>query len=291
MTPDKVVFGSTLDLLASRVKLDGDPDVVDVGRDLFASEEFVDTAYRAYLDLMVKNWRGTTQEHFEIADVAAPYTSGLYVCGVERSIITHQYDAQNDIVPAEFAIWFDGVTEIMREIPRIPRGWKSAAHGRHFRHSTQSKDKRTEEAKVDPGICTLTPDGRIHVAVPMRNGEWQPGIGLPLKRLFASIAVNLFCDRRHLWQVETSEPTIIDRPTRLSVGVSPEHVKSLFYARTLPVTESGRKRPILHWVRAHQRRLAEGIEIDVSKHLRGSDAFEMGGFSWQITNPLKDRKE
>lgn len=281
-------ISSKLDLLSSVVQLDAAPDVVDVGRDLFASEEFVDTAYRAYLDLMVKGWRGTSEEHFGLEDIVTPYTTGFYVCGVERSIITHQYDAANDVVPSEFAVWFDGVTEIFREIPSIPRGWKSAAHGRHFRHLTAFKDTRTDEAQIDLGVCTLTADGRIHVAVPSRNGEWQPGMGLPLKRLWASIAVNLFCDRRFLWQVETSEQILSARPTNLSVGVSPEHIKSLFYARSLPLTESGRKRPILHWVRAHQRRLAEGIEIDVNKHLRGTDAFEMGGFDWKITNPRKD---
>ena len=95
-------------------------------------------------------------------------------------------------------------------------------------------------------------------------------------------------DSRHLWRVETAERVVGGRhKTPLRLGVSVEHVKSLFYARQAPLTESGRRRPILHWVRAHQRRIAAGIDIDVRKHLRGIEAFEMDGFAFRITQPTK----
>lgn len=76
-----------------------------------------------------------------------------------------------------------------------------------------------------------------------------------------------------------------DLTTRLIVDV--EQVKSLFYARTLPPTESGRRSPILHWVQSHKRRLKSGTDIDISKYLRGVSEFEMYGTRMQILNPQK----
>jgi hypothetical protein len=100
--------------------------------------------------------------------------------------------------------------------------------------------------------------------------------------------MNIWNDRRFIWNVETVEPILNHSgPTPMIMGVSPEHVKSLFYARDLPLTETGRKRPILHWVRAHERRLKSGIEIDIAKHLRGITGFSMHGFDFKITRPVK----
>lgn len=98
--------------------------------------------------------------------------------------------------------------------------------------------------------------------------------------------LNAWADRQHLWNVRTTE-LVYNRPTPVTIGTSADRIKSLFYARSLPLTESGRKRPILHWVRAHERRLQAGIDIDVTQHLRGTDKFEMGGFAFEITNPVK----
>jgi hypothetical protein len=64
-------------------------------------------------------------------------------------------------------------------------------------------------------------------------------------------------------------------------------VKSLFFARELPITDTGRKRPILHWVRAHKRRIAERIEIDIEKYMRGTATMIMQGVEFEITKPQK----
>lgn len=70
-------------------------------------------------------------------------------------------------------------------------------------------------------------------------------------------------------------------------GVQEEQMKSLFYARSLPMTETGRKRPLIHWVRSHRRRLKAGIDINIKEHLRGIKDFEMYGTVFEITNPAK----
>lgn len=41
---------------------------------------------------------------------------------------------------------------------------------------------------------------------------------------------------------------------KASLGCTADEVKSLLYARQLPMTATGRKRPILHLVAAHRRR-------------------------------------
>ena len=93
-------------------------------------------------------------------------------------------------------------------------------------------------------------------------------------------------ERMFLWNV-----TALEGPVRACFGVHEEQVKSLFYARDLPLTDTGRKRPILHWVAAHRRRIKEGIDIDVRKHMRGITGFEMFGTKFEIGVPEKKEEE
>lgn len=107
------------------------------------------------------------------------------------------------------------------------------------------------------------------------------------------VALNVLADRRYLWNVASIEPCQLGRvhsELTLNFGIDAEYVKSLCYARSLPLTPTGRRRPILHWVKAHKRRMAAGIDVDVHKHLRGVDAFEMGGLGFRITEPTKGNK-
>jgi hypothetical protein len=109
------------------------------------------------------------------------------------------------------------------------------------------------------------------------------------QQLYPALSMNAWADSRYLWIANTSEDIGYgqNNPLKFRLGLNKEHIKSLFYARSLPVTETGRKRPILHWVRSHQRRLREGIDVDVSAHLRGVFAFEMDGLNFEITQPNK----
>lgn len=73
--------------------------------------------------------------------------------------------------------------------------------------------------------------------------------------------------------------------TRFSVFET--QAKSLFYARDLIPSDEGRQRPILHWVQAHKRRIKEGIEINISQHLRGVSEFNLFGAQMKILCPQK----
>jgi hypothetical protein len=102
--------------------------------------------------------------------------------------------------------------------------------------------------------------------------------------LWAAATLQIYQDRRFLWNVKAKEGI-----AKATFAVHPEQIKSLFYARDLPMTESGRKRPILHWVKSHQRRMKEGTDIDVEKYLRGTHEFVYNNTKFEITNPIKKR--
>lgn len=93
-----------------------------------------------------------------------------------------------------------------------------------------------------------------------------------------------YSDRKYLWNVTAKEHS-----AKATFGVYPEQIKSLFYAREMPMTETGRKRPILHWVAAHNRRIKNGIDVDIEKHLRGINEFVFQGTKFEITRPIKGK--
>lgn len=98
--------------------------------------------------------------------------------------------------------------------------------------------------------------------------------------------LQFYADRKHLWNVAARE-----KDARALFGVHEEQIKSLFYARSLPLSKTGRRRPILHWVKAHQRRIEAGVDIDIKKHLRGIEGFEMNGTLFSIESPVKTGKQ
>lgn len=129
-----------------------------------------------------------------------------------------------------------------------------------------------------------------------------PGISLKKEREFyrdlnrratilASLAISAESDSRFLWHVRAFKKEDNSLIGNVRFGVYGEHVKSLFFARDLPLTETGRKRPILHWVSAHKRRVASGEDIDIEKHLRGTRLLEIGDTVFMITRPCEREDE
>ena len=111
------------------------------------------------------------------------------------------------------------------------------------------------------------------------------GAALDFYSLWTSVAIQFYQDRRHLWNVQAKEGI-----AKATFAVHPEQIKSLFYSRNLPLTETGRKRPILHWVKCHQRRMKEGTDVDIEKYLRGTNSFVFNGTKFEIINPLKAKR-
>ena len=97
----------------------------------------------------------------------------------------------------------------------------------------------------------------------------------------AVMALQMVADSRHAWSISA-----VTDEARVTVGAYPEAVKSLLYMRSLPMTASGRKRPILHAVSAHKRRMASGVDVDISEFLRGSRVIEMDGMRYEVSAPV-----
>lgn len=97
---------------------------------------------------------------------------------------------------------------------------------------------------------------------------------------WASFTLQLLADRRFCWSITAKESG-----AKAHLGCMQEEVKSLLYARSLPMSETGRRRPILHLVEAHKRRLRAGIDIEVSAHLRGVQQVEIGGTLFTVNPP------
>lgn len=103
-------------------------------------------------------------------------------------------------------------------------------------------------------------------------------------RLANGMALNMFAvqDMRNQWVISAHT-----EETKVSLGAYPDAVKSILYARSLPLTASGRKRPILHLVRAHKRRIKEGIDINIRQFLRGVHEVQMDGIKYSVSASAK----
>ena len=140
-------------------------------------------------------------------------------------------------------------------------------------------------------ICIDWKNERIHIALP-RNLSFGNRHDLDFIRVLnrrvrycASLAISAEADSKNLWNVRAFKNDGEMLQGNVRFGVYGEHVKSLFFSRDLPLTETGRKKPILHWVSAHKKRLASGKDIDIDKYLRGSRMLEIGDTTFVITRP------
>lgn len=177
--------------------------------------------------------------------------------------------------------------EYFRRVKRLPQSMLAIAPG--FLYETVSLYPQLEgEVEGVRDFVTLNPNsGRITPCI-MKGRHRQEAIQDRLNdkgaktEVILNIGLQIVDDFQHQWRI-----TAVNNDTKVTVGAYAENVKSLLYARTLPMTPSGRKRPILHAVRAHRRRLKEGTEIDISKFLRGTREIEMDGTLFKVDAPEK----
>jgi len=104
--------------------------------------------------------------------------------------------------------------------------------------------------------------------------------------VWGSMTLQALADRRFCWSITAREKGALAH-----VGCMREEIKSLLYARSLPMSATGRKRPILHLVAAHQRRMAAGTDVDVTAFLRGTQIVEFGGTVFTVKPPPTLRPE
>lgn len=189
----------------------------------------------------------------------AIFASAVYAC-ITKQYYAHNIKSLSGSVCVYRVGWIDGVNPLSKAIC-----------------DDSSNDI---ESIVNFGYAGVMPDGSCVGCDP--NGKpnfyWA--------RLLAYVQ-GMHNDRRYFWDVMATEEFWEGMPAKAHFSIDKEYVKSLFYARSVPVTDKGRLRPILHWVRCHKRRIKEGIDIDINKHLRGIDAFAMHGINFKINQPRK----
>lgn len=272
-----------------------------IGRDLFSGEDLVNSIYEIYLPLCSDGWVANGKLLESAEDIATVYRNGFYLPCEERIVLNGQIDLTNDGAPNYAGIIEydeDGIhfCSARRAAPPVgvsaPAFCDTYAVSRFYQNKGDNRLLRRRDLGSTLRFYTVylavTPSGAV-IPCMARQGEYNGYTAAIYAAVTQSgaVALNAWSDKKHLWNVSTSE-SVFGKPTPLILGVSESHIKSVFYARSLPMTESGRKRPILHWVRAHQRRLREGVDIDVRKHMRGITEFEMEGFRFQIVSPQKD---
>ena len=274
-----------------------EPEFMTTKTNFFHGEELASSLHEIYDSLKVTGWQGehASSNLTKIDHIAYAYLNGFYIPCTERLVFAGQIDLMNDPIPEKCGlIVFEDKKPIFVHVQKAvpPRG--VVAFGGHTPLSVTYL--YNEDSKhFDKSLSTFTryvsvaPNGAV---IPCVMPQYQQ-IGKESKMFSAmcrdaAFCVNTNADARFVWHVQTSKDVIGNNGTKIKLGVSEEHVKSLFYAREAPLSAAGRLRPILHWVNSHQRRLEKGIDINIREHLRGIDKFEMGDFGFNITNPNKE---
>ena len=236
-------------------------------------------------------------------DIARLLGRGVYFAPYDRVIDAEGIDLMNDYLP-QHATWATKHAKAFAELGeptyldlvfaekliKLDTGWQCEFRGTPYRSTIMGI---TDSKGIIAGRANYVVDrqGEIHPAFFVKNVDIghtranvkQRGFNEDHNNIYLAAPINYSLDSRFLWNVDAVEGQV-----RASFGVHQEQIKSLFYARDLPQTATGRKRPILHWVKAHRRRMREGTDVDVKKHLRGVTELEMNGTLFRITNPSKE---
>lgn len=267
-------------------------------------EAIADTAINAMLLIMNNQTRAVASgEHTRVEDYAPLVKYGVRFPWKDRIAFGSCVDLNNDALPDCAVV---GLTRTSNsifaraigvcEIPKAPPNVRMSMQGavsiyrtsllsgcNGLSRSVAPRGSDELETLVQGGYAGVMPDGQVVGADSSgRMDAWC--------RNLLSYAVSVHNDRRYFWEVTATEAFWDGFPARAMFSIDEEYIKSLFYARSLPMTAKGRMRPILHWVAAHKRRIKEGTDIDVKKHLRGINAFEMHGVNFCITEPRKAAK-
>lgn len=265
-------------------------------------EEIADTAINAMLLVMNNSTRATTNKMTRIEDYAPLVVSGVRFPWKDRVALSNWIDTLNDDLPRFTSI---GLTRRAKSIfaqavgcatvdfKSLPTFAKVALRGADavyratyikgfdgLSRGMACRGSNDIETVIDGGYAGVMPDGYV-VGVDDygRMSKWHGSL--------LAYAVSIYNDRRYFWEVTATEEFWDEYPAKAMFSIDEEYIKSLFYARSVPLTATGRLRPILHWVSSHKRRLKEGIDIDVKKHLRGIDSFVMHGVNFGITEPSR----
>lgn len=278
--------------------------------DCWTQETFEDTVARALItcfETRIRKSRGAGPNSLNAERAALIRKAGPYIPDNEREIIAPatpsgpwEFDLVNDRLPVsgclampvnhraqpdKYGGFFRAI--YVRQRSAVGATWRRRAGGQVYELIYMASEN--EYVEGERSFFTVTKAGQVvscEERLPSTKG-YNPGVRTEILttaedelrqiEACASVALQYLADRRFCWMIEAREHGAFVR-----LGCQEEQVKSLLYARTLPMTETGRKRPILHLVEAHKRRLRNGTEIDIPASTRGIQAVEIGGTQFVV---------
>jgi hypothetical protein len=104
------------------------------------------------------------------------------------------------------------------------------------------------------------------------------------RNLEKEMARNLVLSASIVEDMKVNWSVTIRESSAFTLYSTEEKIKELCALRDAPMTESGRRAAICHWVRGHRRK-TQAEPVDVRKHLRGVTQFPMGSMQITVTPP------
>lgn len=286
--------------------------------DYWSQDSFEDTVAAALItcfERKVKKNRGAipsdrlTPERFQSIVRLGPYipSTSRYFLGGEDNAYWH-VDTQNDPLPEQGTFSFAPSESAMirkdspgtyfalfhlQKVKNLGKGWHTQAGGTLY--EIFQIEAVPEGVIGERFFVTVTKEGMVvpcdvrALAHSRIMGGKSEIIGhekdyLMEKSIWASMTIQGITDKRFCWSITAQEKT-----AKAQLGCMEEEIKSLLYARTLPLSATGRKRPILHLIEAHKRRLKNGTDIDITAFLRGIPTVEIEGTLFTVNPPMSIR--
>lgn len=158
-----------------------------------------------------------------------------------------------------------------RKINKPPRGVWVASRGATLYEMHYREVFKSGESTYFKRICAVSKDGKPVVClITGSSGSRSNSEGSQLA-LAASVIED--ASRPGVFTASIKESAEIILPVPIG-----EH-KELFALRDAPLSESGRRKAILHWVSKHVRHREKSKPTEVGAHLRGVRQFTAGGMT------------
>lgn len=284
--------------------------------DYWAQDDFEDTVavgiIACFESKIKKNKNVVGNDRLKDEHLKLVRSSGLYFPSNSRIVLHEQnngdyyFDVKNDKLPKYGCISFradldetpgkyHGYSQIFyyRQVHNLGENWHKRGPGIPYEIFNIYMTNNGVEGERT--FITVSDSGKIKACDKVLSDVrgYMPGVKVNMlsmaskephiiseREVNAYFALQYLADKKHCWSITAQE-----KIAKVHLGCMNEEIKSLLYARSVPMTEAGRKRPILHLVEAHKRRMKNGIDIDVTQFLRGTQTVEMAGTLFTVNPP------
>lgn len=280
-------------------------------KNVWSKEEFEDTVAAALITCFehkVKKNTGAGPNTLNLERLSLIRESGPYIPAGDRDVIVFDdglqfFDMVNDPLPVSgcFAQPTPGVPRVqgqyngwfrsiyIRQTDRLDKQWRRRDGGKLYELIYMASENDFVEG--ERSYFSVTKEGKIVACEAFVRGTPVASRGREVemctdpKQLLevefcATAALQYLADQRFCWTIEAKEQSAF-----VKLGCQEEEIKSLLYARSLPLSETGRKRPIMHLIEAHKRRMRNGTEIDIQSSARGIQTVEISGTLFTVRPP------